>query len=371
MSTTLTNLIDSVNSRLSNFVQFASFQGWGDGSATTYKLNDAPIISGSESVTVDSSALSEDTSLPVTAAYYYLDDDTGWIVFGTAPTSKVKGTDAANITVTYRYRMWSDTQVTEAINAAVDFLFPNFYIVGFDDDTVTNGTAVDYPLPPETEKVMGVLHCSTNTSSSEWDKLDEWDVRRTNSYQVTAHTSDYAALATDTTLTLASGSGRYVTIGDVLKDAASNELVQVSSISTDTLTITRGYRSTTATTHASAATWTKWNDRYLHFASAPASGYLRLNVQKRSTGLTSASDTLEYTAQLPARAAEAIVLYSCWFLLSQRIPVRVRNDVVPRASGEWVITVEDMIDAASLFNTMFQMQLPHLRMRPVTGRWSL
>lgn len=362
MSTALSALISAVNDKLQNYTAFASFSGTGDGSATTYKLKEAPIVSASESVVVNSVALTEDTSLPVTAGTYYLDDDTGWLVFGTAPTN------GHTIAVTYRYKLWSDDWVTEEINNGIDYLFGDFYVVGWDDDTVTDSTNNEYALPPSTEKVMGVEWSSTNTSTTTWYKKDNWETRPTNTYTVTADTSDYLSTTTATTLALAAGSGVSVTIGDVLKDAASAELVHVTGISTDDLTVTRGYRSTTATTHASAATWNKWNDKILHFSSAPGAGYLRLRTQKLSGGLSSTTDTLEYTALLPARAKEPLVLYACWKLLFNRIPDRLRHDIVPRAAGEWVVTPNQLMQGAASFKALLDMHVNRMRQRPVTGR---
>jgi len=362
--TTLTELIASVDGRLGNYTQFASFTGTGDGSTTTYKLDDAPIVASSESVVVNSVALTEDTSLPVTAGYYYLDDDTGWLKFGTAPT------DGHTIAMSYRYKLWDDVMTTEEINDGIDYCFGDFYIVGYDDDTVTNSTDKDYALPPNVEKVIKVEY-DTSQSGTNWSKLDAWEIRPTNSYQVTAHTSDYASTTTATTLTLASGNGVYVTIGDVLKDAAQSELVKVTGVSTDTLTITRGHRSTTAATHASAATWSKWNDKYIHFTGAPGAGYLRLTYQKRSPGLTELTDTLEYTAGLPARAAKPIILYACWQLMTQRVPERTRSDIIPRAGGEYIISPNQLIQAGQVFKMQLDSHLNRLRQRPIGGRRAL
>lgn len=351
-----------MNDRLSNYTQFSSWTGTGDGSATTYKLQDAPVISGTESVVVNDVALDEDTSLPVASGDYYLDDDTGWLVFGTAPVL------GHTIVVTYRYRLWDDAMVTEIINSGIDYCFGEFYVIGYDDDTVTDSTNKDYVLPPNTEKVIRVEY---STDLSTWTKKDDWEIRPTNTYTLTAHTSDYLSTTTATTLTLASGHGLRVTVGDVLKDAAQNELVPVTAISTDTLTVTRGYRSTTATTHASAATWTKWNEKELHFYSAPGTGYLRITAQKRSPGLTNVTDTLEYTAGLPSRAVEPLVDYACWMLLSQRIPERIRSDVIPRAQGEYVISPNQLLQVAGYFRLLLDSHLSRLRMRPIPGRKNL
>jgi hypothetical protein len=60
-----------------------------------------------------------------------------------------------------------------------------------------------------------------------------------------------AATSTTTTITTATGHGARVHVGDLIyrtSTAASTEVIQVTAVSTDTLTITRGYDSTTAQT---------------------------------------------------------------------------------------------------------------------------
>ncbi len=71
-------------------------------------------------------------------------------------------------------------------------------------------------------------------------------------------TNDAAGTLTtsETSMTVASGEGTRFKVGTLFKDAAlgKTEVIQVTGISTDTLTIVRGYGSTSGETHAAAFT---------------------------------------------------------------------------------------------------------------------
>lgn len=62
---------------------------------------------------------------------------------------------------------------------------------------------------------------------------------------------------TETTLVLATDQGARIRVGALLRDTAAgkNELMQVTAVSTDTLTLTRGFGSSDGETHAAAATF--------------------------------------------------------------------------------------------------------------------
>jgi len=69
-------------------------------------------------------------------------------------------------------------------------------------------------------------------------------------------TADGVLDATDTSLTVASGQGVRFRVGTLFKDKAAGktEVMQVTAISTDALTIVRGYGSTSGETHGSGTT---------------------------------------------------------------------------------------------------------------------
>lgn len=71
-----------------------------------------------------------------------------------------------------------------------------------------------------------------------------------------ANSSTLAASSTsgDTTIDVASGTGSRFKAGDILQSEGSRELISVTSVSTDELTVVRGIRSTTAEAIASGAT---------------------------------------------------------------------------------------------------------------------
>lgn len=76
-----------------------------------------------------------------------------------------------------------------------------------------------------------------------------------NSAFVTQAAGETALTAGGTSLVLTSGQGGKIRVGTLLRDTAAgkSEVIQVTAISTDTLTITRGYGSSSGETHAAAA----------------------------------------------------------------------------------------------------------------------
>lgn len=82
----------------------------------------------------------------------------------------------------------------------------------------------------------------------------EWLESSLNAISVTA---GEALTAGDTTFDLASGHGSRVRIGALLRDTAQGktEVIQVTAVSSDQLTIVRGYGSTTGEAHDNAATF--------------------------------------------------------------------------------------------------------------------
>lgn len=89
------------------------------------------------------------------------------------------------------------------------------------------------------------------TSGTCFEKKVEW----LDEVLLTPRTTQTGGAATtgQTTLTAASGDGKKFGIGDVIAIGGTTEIVYVSGVSTDTLTVTRGYNSTTAATVASGA----------------------------------------------------------------------------------------------------------------------
>lgn len=79
----------------------------------------------------------------------------------------------------------------------------------------------------------------------------EW-LEDTMSPRATTMNDSGGISAGDTTVTVATGTGSYFKTGDVI--SIESELIRVSSVSTDTLTITRGFGGTTAASHADALT---------------------------------------------------------------------------------------------------------------------
>lgn len=86
-------------------------------------------------------------------------------------------------------------------------------------------------------------------------RTHKWDEDLLNNATVSQAAGETALSAAGTSLVLTSGEGGKLRVGTLLRDVAAgqSEVIQVTAISTDTLTITRGYGSTDGQTHLAAA----------------------------------------------------------------------------------------------------------------------
>ena len=116
-------------------------------------------------------------------------------------------------------------------------LDPMVYAILLEDAELLNELRIDYSDP------------ATQTKH-------EWDEDELNPVTVAANAT--GGLSTgSTSLMLAATQASRVTAGTLLKDQASGkfEVLQVTAISTNTATVTRGYNSTSAESHAASATF--------------------------------------------------------------------------------------------------------------------
>lgn len=90
--------IAEVRSIISDKAQFAEYQFVGDGSRSVIGLPTAPVVAGSQRVTLGG-------QVQVEATDYTLDDDTGKLTFTKAPT------DGAVVLVTYDHTILSDGDI--------------------------------------------------------------------------------------------------------------------------------------------------------------------------------------------------------------------------------------------------------------------
>lgn len=165
---TLTELRGSVNTRIGNHLQLASCTDTGDGEATMFKLPNENIITCT--CTVAGVSVPKTTGTP----HFDLDYSSGWCTFSAAPA------DAAEIIWNYSWRVWSDDQVDEAINAAIDVLFGEFYVRGVNDAiTMGDGNEVevvtDDTSPASLDPDSRILKVERQSGDS-WLRLRGWSV---------------------------------------------------------------------------------------------------------------------------------------------------------------------------------------------------
>lgn len=347
MSTTLLQLQTAVNDRLRNYHEWDNATATGDNATTKFKLPCAPdetIVSGTLTCQVDGITKVETT-------HWTADYDTAWFTFLSAPA-----TDAV-ITWQYEFIHWSDEYLTELINDALDYLYGEFYVPWRDTHYSGDGSTTAFTLPPDTGVVSRIEDASSGTAA----EITDYRLEFRDPYKVL---QGLASISTSqTTLPLASGNGFYVQVGDALIDAAKSEVVAVTAVSTDNLTITRGYHGTTAQTHAASAVWTLWNTERVIFGTAP-NGALVFNGTKHANYLSSATDTLEYTAGFPTRAKNPVVQYVIWQLLDKAIARRARDDRALYTQNEDAVAMRDLSTAMQFARMDFELHAKKLRMNP-------
>ena len=120
---------------------------------------------------------------------------------------------------------------------------------------ITKGSRVDFNLLlakmlEEDPGILGRIGVGENALAAE----HKWVQRKLTALEVEGSGSLSAVAVT---LNVTAGHGLRVRVGSLLKDWARNksEVVQVTAISTDALTITRGYGTTSGETHADDAIW--------------------------------------------------------------------------------------------------------------------
>jgi hypothetical protein len=137
--TALSDLITLVDRELENQVQRGSASFDGDGLSSAFlvaPLGGSIIDNATWEVYVDS----------VATADYVMDYDSGVCVMGTTPTS------SQVVSWQFDFKHWSDALVTQAINAAIDNLYPAIYVRS--NEVVT--AAAEVACPTGTEVVTRV-----------------------------------------------------------------------------------------------------------------------------------------------------------------------------------------------------------------------
>ena len=150
MSLTLTDLLALVDTELDNYAMSGSASVTGDGETAAFLV--APLGC---SVVADATFFCYVDGTATTA--YTMDYASGVCTMVTAPT------DGQVISWQFTYKQWTASLVTQAINAAIDNLFPSLYVRS--NETVAS--AAEITCPTGTEYVVGV----DTGSASAWKRL--------------------------------------------------------------------------------------------------------------------------------------------------------------------------------------------------------
>lgn len=158
MSSTLSSLVDDVNLELQNHEQRGSATATGDGDTRAFIV--APMCSYITddyiwTVEVDGAGVGSDT--------YVMDFTTGVCTFVIAPDL------SSVVNFVFNYTPFHPDMVEQAINAAINNLFPSFYVKTSTVIAASSSTNYEYTLPATAEFVTGVF--GGDSATGPWERL--------------------------------------------------------------------------------------------------------------------------------------------------------------------------------------------------------
>ena len=155
MTVTRLELVGLVNDELENVALDGYAETTGDGATASYILAALGyrIAPGSVIATKDGV-----TTSALTMDYY-----TGTITFNIAPAASVL------VRIRYKYLCWPMTLVGQAVDAAVDNLFPAFYVAKADTSISLLGDTYEYALAPAVQFITAVETRTSNTGA--WTRM--------------------------------------------------------------------------------------------------------------------------------------------------------------------------------------------------------
>lgn len=119
-----------------------------------------------------------------------------------------------------------------------------------------------------------------------------------------------------------------------------------------------------------------WNVRntaglkYVHFETAPSSGYsLRVSYIKQPRPFSGTDDTETLASiGLPDRAKEPLVLYAASELIAMRIGPRIRDDRANNTQNENAIKSYEMVNDSQFLRAQAELKASRIRMAPWSAR---
>jgi hypothetical protein len=171
MSITLANLKTRVLNKLQDYAQYATATitvSAADASAKKFKLPKEHLVSGSVTLTVDGTVKTEGV-----AADFTVDYDSGWVSFTSAPG------EGKVIVVTYQFRLFSDTDLVQAINQGLRHAWPYLPTRKTDTSLTAVSSTAEYTLPSDVayiERLESSLDGgSTYSREYDWTTYEDSD----------------------------------------------------------------------------------------------------------------------------------------------------------------------------------------------------
>lgn len=151
MSVTRNDLVALVNDELENVATDGIAETVSDGITNSY------LIAPMGYYVLEGSVFAALSDSPTSA--YTMDYETSAITFTDTPAGGV------TVYITYKYLYWRTRLVEQAINAAIDNLFPAFYVPKADTSILLVADSYEYALPPATQFITAVETRSATTGA--------------------------------------------------------------------------------------------------------------------------------------------------------------------------------------------------------------
>lgn len=181
MAITLTNLIEMVNTELENRTHFGTAEVVADGVRQDWNI--APL---GYKILDDVDFLVLQNGVEVISSEYSMNFDSGVCHIDTLPTL------GDTMKWYFNYRTWDDTQVTTAINAGIQSLFPAIYSEVVLEETA-DGVADEFDLDPYVEYVKSYDWQTTGATTWERKRARDFEIFRDDDHKVISFFSPPAA----------------------------------------------------------------------------------------------------------------------------------------------------------------------------------
>ncbi len=365
---TLAQLVSGVRRALSDYNERASASDTGDGSQTVFRLPDSNII-GPETIlaatalTAATQTIVDDITDPPYPAIVSIVGN----VAGITGNVVVTGTDWKNAVVTNTIALNGTTTVngTQKFKTVTSIALPVLVHAG-DTVTVTSAHSLTCTIDDvaTTSFIMdfdtGWFEFDSAPADAaelvwnyQWSYWTKDDIVDAIGYGIESLFPAFYVNDLDTSLSTVTGTYEY-TLPSLTEAVAGVDWRATSTDPWMRLKLRRYSLKKDGTT------------TYLQFHDNPNSGSIRAILIKRAARLVDDTDTLADIG-LPETAAHPIILFACYWLLTEKLAKRLNSDIAIATQGEGALLPEQLQRGIAHMKFLYEVVLQRNRMAP----WSV